>query len=50
MEKQSQVTSVFKNRILTKEAYTHIWIKLISSFASGKANVKSTHVCQKSTQ
>ena len=30
-------TSVFKNGILTKEEYTHIWIELISALERNKS-------------
>ena len=37
-DKQNEFcTSVFKNRILTKEDYTNIWIKLISVLERNKS-------------
>ena len=35
--KNENCTSVFKNGILTKEEYTHIWIELISTLECRKS-------------
>ncbi len=37
MEEQTHVTSVFKNKTLTKEDYTRVWIELISTLEHGKS-------------
>ena len=37
MKEQTHVTSVFKNKTLTKEDYTRIWIELISALERNKS-------------
>ena len=37
MKEQTHVTSVFKNKTLTKEDYTRIWIELISTLERRKS-------------
>ena len=37
MKEQTHVTSVFKNKTLTKEDYTRTWIELISALERNKS-------------
>ena len=46
MDQQSHVTSTFKNKALSKEQYTRIWIELITVLERGANERKSSNLLQ----